>query len=159
MDKGNKFLRLGISVLVCQLAGAIGALFTSSAIPTWYATLQKPGFSPPNWIFAPVWTLLYLLMGVSLYLVWNNGLAEEKTKKALFVFALQLVLNIAWSFLFFGLHSPALALAGIIVLWLAILLTMIKFYAVSKTAACILLPYLLWVSFATILNFSVLILN
>ena len=155
----RKALKLIISILVCQGAGIIGSLFTSPAISGWYVGIQKPSFNPPNWVFAPVWTLLFLLMGISVYLVWNRGLGSKKTKTAILFFALQLTLNIFWSILFFGLQSPLYAFIEIIMLWLAILLTVISFYKISKTAAYFLLPYILWVSFALILNFSILILN
>jgi len=148
-----------VSVLICQGVGAVGSIFTSPAISTWYAILQKPSFNPPNWIFAPVWTILFLLMGISLYLIWSKGWADKRVKIALFIFGIQLVLNILWSFLFFGLQSPLYAFIGIIILWLAILLTIISFYRISKPAAYLLLPYILWVSFASILNFSIMILN
>jgi len=155
----SKILKLIISVLVCQGAGIVGSLFTTSAISTWYVTIQKPSFNPPNWIFAPVWTLLFLLMGISLYLVWSKGLKDKKIKTALFIFGIQLVLNIFWSFLFFGLQSPLYAFIEIIIFWLAISLTIISSYKISKLAAYLLLPYILWVSFASVLNFSILILN
>jgi len=148
-----------VSVLICQGVGAVGSIFTSPAISTWYAILQKPSFNPPNWIFAPVWTILFLLMGISLYLIWSKGWADKRVKIALFIFGIQLVLNILWSFLFFGLQSPLYAFIEIIILWLAILLTIISFYRISKPAAYLLLPYILWVSFASILNFSIMILN
>jgi len=153
MSKKIKILKLVVSILVCQLAGIVGSLFTSPAISTWYTQLQKPSFNPPNWIFAPVWTLLFLLMGISFYLVWNKGLEDKKAKVALFIFAFQLVLNIFWSFLFFGLRFPLCAFIEIIILWLAILITIISFYRISKTAGLLLLPYIFWVSFAAILNF------
>ncbi len=159
MQKGNKILKLVVSILVCQAAGLVGSLFTSPAISSWYATIQKPSFNPPNWVFAPAWTLLFLLMGISLYLVWSKNWQDQEKKKALFVFAFQLLLNILWSILFFGLQSPLYAFIEIIILWLAILFTIISFYKISKPAAYLLLPYILWVSFASILNFSILILN
>ena len=159
MSKGIKILRLVVSVLVCQAAGVVGSLFTSPSIPTWYASLQKPNFNPPNWIFAPVWTILFLLMGISLYLVWSKGLRIKKVKTAVFIFAIQLILNMLWSFLFFGLQSPLYAFIEIVILWLAILLTITSFYKISKIAGYLLLPYILWVSFAAVLNFSILILN
>jgi tryptophan-rich sensory protein len=154
-----KVSKLIISILICQLAGILGSFFTAPAITTWYATINKPAFNPPNWIFAPVWTLLFLLMGISLYLIWEKGLENEKVKKAIFYFAIQLLLNIGWSFLFFGLRSPLAGFLEIIILWLAILMTIIKFYRISKPAGLLLLPYILWVSFAAFLNFSVWQLN
>ena len=155
----NKILKLVVSILVCQGAGVVGSLFTSPAIASWYATLEKPSFNPPNWIFAPVWTLLFLLMGIALYFVWNSEIESNKKRIAILIFAVQLVLNIFWSILFFGLQSPLYAFIEIIILWLAILLTIISFYKISKPAAELLLPYILWVSFAAVLNFSILILN
>ena len=159
MGKGSKILKLVVSILVCQGAGAVGSLFTSPAISGWYATLQKPSFNPPNWVFAPVWTTLFLLMGIALYLVWISGAESKKKRTAILIFAVQLILNIFWSVLFFGLQSPLYAFIEIIILWLAILITIISFYKISKPAAYLLLPYILWVSFAAVLNFSILILN
>jgi len=153
----NKTLKLILSLVICQLAGLIGALFNSASINTWYLTINKPGFMPPGWAFAVVWSVLFVLMGVSLYLIWKEDI--KKTKQALTVFGIQLLLNILWSFFFFTLRSPLLGLIEIIVLWPAILLTIIKFYKISKTAAYLLIPYLLWVSFAIALNLSILILN
>jgi len=155
----SKILKLVVSVLICQGAGVVGSLFTSPAISGWYATIQKPSFNPPNWIFAPVWTLLFLLMGIALYLVWSSGKESKKKRTAILIFAVQLILNIFWSILFFGLQSPLYAFIEIIIFWLAILLTIITFYKISKPAAYLLLLYLLWVSFAAVLNFSILILN
>ena len=159
MGKGIKIFKLAVSILVCQGAGIIGSFFTLPAISTWYTTLLKPSFNPPNWIFAPVWTLLFLLMGISLYLIWNRGLRDKETKKAIFIFGVQLILNMIWSVLFFGLQSPLYAFIEIIILWFAILLTIISFYKIFKAAAYLLLPYILWVTFASALNFSILILN
>jgi benzodiazapine receptor len=147
----KKIFKLIFSILICQLAGFLGSLATTPAIPDWYAKLNKPSFNPPNWIFAPVWTTLFLLMGIALFLILN----QKKNKKAKTIFFIQLILNTLWSFLFFGLHSPLLAFLEIIILWTAILLTMIQFYKLQKWAGILLLPYLLWVSFAAILNFSI----
>ena len=159
MSKGSKILKLIISILICQGAGAIGSLFTSPAISTWYAIIQKPSFNPPNWIFAPVWILLFLLMGLSLYLIWSKGFKYKGTKIAIFVFFVQLILNVLWSILFFALQSPLYAFIEIIILWFMILLTIISFYRVSKITIYLLLPYIIWVSFALVLNFSILIIN
>lgn len=155
----NKPVKLIASILICEAVGLISVPFTIASIPTWYSTLNKPSFSPPNWIFGPAWTTLYFMMGVSAYLVWVKGLKNKKVRTALAYFLIQLVFNFFWSFLFFGLHSPLLALVDIFLLWLAIVLTMIKFYQISKPASYLLLPYLLWVSFATLLNLSIVILN
>lgn len=145
-------------ILVCEAAGFIGSFVTFPSIQGWYQTLNKPGFNPPNWLFGPVWTLLYVFMGIALYLVWKEGLTQ-KTKTAMIIFTVQLGLNILWSYLFFYFKSPGLAFVEIIVLWFAIFLTIVKFYAISKPAGLILVPYLAWVSFASILNFFVFELN
>jgi tryptophan-rich sensory protein len=155
----NEILKLFISIIICQLAGVIGSVFTTPAIPTWYAALVKPSFTPPNWVFAPVWTSLYLLMGVSAFLVWRRGIENPKVNLALRFFIIQLVLNSLWSVLFFGLKSPLLGFIEIIILWVFILLTILYFFRVSKIAGILLLPYILWVSFAAVLNFSLWRLN
>lgn len=152
-----KILKLIASIAVSFLAGAIGSIFTFKAIPTWYATLEKPSFNPPNWLFGPAWTILYLLMGIALYLVWQRQ--QEHKKLAYILFFIQLVLNALWSIIFFGAHNLGLALVEIIFLWLAILWTIIAFSKISKTAGYLLVPYLVWVSFAAILNFFVFRLN
>ena len=157
--KYNNLFKLLLSIIICEAAGFVGAIFTSPAINLWYVDLRKPGFNPPNWIFAPVWTILFVLMGVSLYLIWKKGLKAKENKPAVYVFLVQLILNIFWSVLFFGLHSPVAGFVEIIFLWLAILWTIIKFYKISKASAYLLVPYILWVSFAGILNLSILILN
>ena len=146
-------------VVISELAGIIGSVFTMSAIPSWYATLVKPALNPPGWVFGPVWTLLYLLMGVAAWLVWKQGWKKFEVKVALGFFAGQLVLNAAWSIIFFGGHNPTVSLLEILALWLAILGTIIAFGRVSKPAAWLLVPYLLWVSFATYLNFAIWMLN
>lgn len=153
------FFKLIISVVGCELVGLLGTLFTISSILTWYASLNKPSFSPPNWIFGPVWTLLYFLMGVSFYLIWKKDFKKKKVKIASMFFASQLALNFLWSPVFFGLRAPLLALIIIIILWVLIFLTIKKFYFLSKWAAYLLVPYLLWVTFATILNASIVVLN
>jgi len=152
-------LKLIVSVIACLAAGAIGSIFTRSAIPTWYATLAKPSFSPPDWLFAPVWTSLYILMGVAAFLVWRKGLENKQVRIALIVFLVQLILNALWSIAFFGLQCPLCGLTIISVLWLAILATTILFYRVSRVASVLLWPYLLWVSFASVLNGSIWLLN
>ena len=150
-------VRLIISIGICLAVGAIAGVFTSQSIPTWYASLAKPGFNPPNWLFGPVWTLLYILMGVSLYLVWQQ--ARSMASLAIIVFIAQLALNFAWSFIFFKLQSPVGALVDIISLWLFIVVAIILFYPLSKTASWLLVPYLAWVSFATALNAAIVRLN
>lgn len=141
------------------LAGFIGSIFTFEAIPTWYAELTKPSFNPPNWLFGPVWTTLYIMMGISLYLVWTRDGGKRLKRAALWFFFFQVFLNTLWSILFFGLKSPILAFIEIIMLWLSIGMTIILFQKFSRLAAQLLLPYLLWVSFATILNGSIMLLN
>lgn len=155
----NKFLKFIAAILICEGVGFISTPFTIAAIPTWYATLHKPFFSPPNWVFAPVWTCLYFLMGVAAYLVWKKGLKKKEVKEALKFFLIQLVLNFAWSLFFFGLHAPLLAFIEIVILWLAIFVTIKKFHPLVPFAAYLLVPYLFWVSFAAILNLSIFILN
>ncbi|MBN2043364.1 MAG: tryptophan-rich sensory protein [Candidatus Aenigmarchaeota archaeon] len=153
------FVRLVVSVVICELAGIIGSFFTMPSIPTWYASINKPEFIPPNWVFAPVWTTLFLLMGISLYMIWDKGLNKKENKTALYVFGVQLVLNIIWSALFFGLQNPLAAFIEIIVLWVAILASIIFFYRISKWSGIIMIPYILWVSFAAFLTYSVWVLN
>lgn len=152
-------LRLIISIVVCQLAGIIGSIFTISSIPNWYAGLQKPSFTPPGWLFGPVWVILYLLMGIAAYAVWKSGLSNWQVRHALFIFAVQLVLNLTWSVLFFGLHSIVAGLVDIVLLWIAIIFTMMAFFKLSTTAGVLIVPYFLWVSYALILNLSLWLLN
>ena len=154
----SEILKLIASVILCQLAGFLGSLFTTPAIPTWYATLKKPFFTPPNWIFGPVWISLFILMGISLFYVWRRP-DHPEFKKALIFFFVQLILNVLWSLAFFGLRLPLLGLVDIILLWIAILLTLQTFLKVSKFAGVLLIPYLLWVSFAALLNFTLWIQN
>lgn len=157
INKGDIW-KLAVSLILCQLAGVLGSLFTTPAIPTWYQTLNKPSFTPPNWIFSPVWISLFILMGISLFLVWRKQ-GQPSVRAALFFFSIQLILNVLWSIAFFGLRSPLLGLIDILLLWMAILLTVLTFFKVSKWAGLFLLPYLLWVSFAAVLNFSLWTLN
>lgn len=153
------FHKLIISVIGCELVGILGTPFTSTAIPNWYAFLNKPFFAPPNWIFGPVWTVLYFLMGISFYLIWKQGWKKKNNKVAAKFFLAQLALNFIWSPIFFGLRNPLLGLIIIIALLILILLTIKKFFSISKTASYVLLPYLLWVSFATLLNAAIVALN
>lgn len=153
------FLKLLFCIAASQAAGFIGAIFTMPAIDSWYKTLARPEFAPPNWVFAPVWTTLYILMGVAAFLVWQKGLERKEVKVALTIFAIQLILNTLWSIIFFGLQSPGWAFVEVIFLWVAILATIIAFAKVSKLAAWLLAPYILWVSFAAYLNFMIFWLN
>lgn len=150
--------RLLLSIVVCQLAGIIGSLFTMPAIPAWYATLSKPAFTPSGMVIGTVWLVLYTLMGISLYLVWQKGV-NRKTMPAIYAFGIQLALNALWSILFFGLRSPLYGLIGIVALWFAILVTINMFRKISKQAAWLLVPYITWVTFAAFLNWSVFMLN
>lgn len=152
-------IKLFLSVIVCLSAGFIGSLFTRSSLGTWYAQLKKPSFSAPSWVFAPAWTILYILMGVAAYLIWKKGLDIKKVRIALCVFILQLVLNTAWSPVFFGMRSPLAGLVIIILLWFAIVATMILFFRISRPAAVLLIPYIAWVSFALTLNAAIVRLN
>ena len=151
--------KLVLCVVACLAAGAIGSVFTQQAIPTWYATLAKPAFNPPNWVFMPVWTLLYILMGVAAFLVWRKGLENRQVRIALIFFLVQLILNASWSVFFFGLQSPLYGLIVIVVLWVAILFTSLSFYRIYRPAGILLWPYLLWVTFAAVLNESIWLLN
>ena len=175
-------LKLFGSIIICEMAGIVGSVFTIPQINSWYANLNKPSFNPPSWIFGPVWTTLFVLMGISLYLVWfkkwhvKNELNIKRKKpwntlsqkffsgswqkaNIISIFAVQLVLNVLWSFIFFGSHLPGLAFFELIMLWFAILFAIINFHRVSKAAAMLLIPYILWVSFAGILNLSIFLLN
>ncbi|MBP7842901.1 tryptophan-rich sensory protein [Candidatus Woesebacteria bacterium] len=151
--------KLIASVVGCELVGLLGTPFTISAIPTWYATLNKPFFAPPNWLFGPVWTLLYFMMGVSFFLIWKQGLQKKKIKTASMYFLAQLALNFIWSPIFFGFRAPLFALVVIVAMWAMIVMTMKKFYPLSRFAFYLLVPYLLWVSFATLLNAAIVLLN
>lgn len=157
--KINNTFKLIIAIVVSELAGIIGSVFTTPSIQTWYATLARPALNPPAWVFGPVWTTLFALMGISAFLIWKKGLDRKDVKVALGIFIGQLILNTLWSIIFFGLHSPAGAFTEIIFLWLAILATIVAFAKISRPAAWLLVPYILWVSFAGYLNFSIWQLN
>ena len=160
MKKNKKnVVRFAIALLIPLLAGAIGSIFTSLSVDTWYTGLEKPFLNPPSWVFGPVWTTLYILMGIALFLVWKKGLSSKGVKPALYVFAMQMVLSVTWSIFFFGMQSPGLALINIALLWFYIFWTIIMFRRVSKIASYLLIPYILWVSFASYLNYSIFILN
>jgi len=157
--KPDKVFRLAAAVLVCELAGVVGSFFAMAAISTWYASLNKPWFAPPNWLFGPAWVALYAMMGAALYIVWERAGRSKRGFVPLMAFVVQLALNTLWSILFFGLRSPAAAFAEIVVLWAAIAYTILKFKEIDKRAAYLLLPYIVWVSFAAVLNYYVWILN
>lgn len=157
--KAQNSIKLIISIFICELAGIIGSFFTASSIQTWYAGLQRPMLNPPNWVFGPVWTILFALMGIAAFLLYKKGIQHRRIKIALGIFSVQLVLNTLWSILFFGMKSPGVALVEIIFLWATIAATIIAFYKISRLAAYLLVPYILWVSFAVYLNYSIWILN
>lgn len=140
-------------------AGLLGSLFTQTGVDSWYANLIKPEFNPPNWVFGPVWTILYILMGISLYLIWDKGLKKKELRFAFGIFILQLLFNAWWSILFFGLQNPKMAFCEIVFLWFLIVFVIYLFSNIRKLAAWLLVPYLLWVSFATVLNYSIWVLN
>jgi translocator protein len=153
MAKWNPWLVLMLFVAICLAVSGLGAIFTADSVRNWYPSLDKPKWNPPSWIFGPVWTVLYLMMAVAAWLVWRKGELSD-IKIPLGLFAFQLILNAAWSPLFFGLKNPLAGLLDIIPLWLAILATMASFWRISSTAGVLLIPYWLWVGFATALNFT-----
>lgn len=158
-NRGKPYTKIAIAVAVCLLVGALSSFATQSSVDTWYVGLNKPAFNPPNWVFAPVWTLLYVLMGVSAGLVWARGFHHKWVKTALYFFGFQLLYNATWSMVFFGLRRPLAAFVILVVLFVLILLTYRQFRVVSRTAAYLLIPYLLWVVFAGVLNFEIVRLN
>ncbi|MHB8085393.1 MAG: TspO/MBR family protein [Dehalococcoidia bacterium] len=145
-------VKLVVSIVACEGAGGIGAIFTKSAIPSWYKSLKKPSFTPPNRVFGPVWITLYLLMGIAVFLIWREGLSQQGVTVAFVIFWVQLVLNIFWSVIFFGLKSLLGGMVVIFILWIAILANIILFFGVSSKAGGLLIPYLVWVSIAANLN-------
>jgi benzodiazapine receptor len=156
--KKSNIIKLIVSIILPLSIGAIAGIFTSDAIPGWYETLKQPSFNPPNWVFGPVWTTLYFLMGISLFLIWKQS-PNKKRNRAILVFMIQLVLNFCWSFLFFYFHQLGLAFMEIILLWLSIFLMILLFYRLRPLAAYINIPYILWVTFATMLNAAYYFLN
>ncbi len=156
--KNKRTITYIVFILVCQMAGIIGSLFTAPAVKGWYTTINKSPLNPPSWVFAPVWTTLFVMMGISVSIIWLSEKNEGRSK-ALKVFFVQLLLNTLWSIIFFGLKNPPLAFIEIIVLWFAILYTIILFRKIDRKASYLLIPYILWVSFASVLNLSIAILN
>lgn len=147
----NEWIALILFLVACFAVAGLGSFATNPEIPTWYAKLKKPAWTPPNWLFGPVWTTLYAAMAVAAWLVWKR----EGWQAALTLFAIQLVLNLAWSFIFFRFHNPGWAFAEIVLLWIAIAATAISFAPVSKVSAALLVPYLVWVTYAAALNLSI----
>lgn len=157
--RGSGIWKLLLSILIAQAAGGLGSIATSRSLRDWYPALQKPSFNPPNWVFGPVWTILFTLMGIAAFLVWQKGADKPEVKRALTIYGVQLGLNTLWSIVFFGLKSPLYGLIDIALLLAAILATIIAFFAASIPAALLLIPYFLWVSFASILNYYIWQLN
>lgn len=150
--------KLLISILLPIALGAIAGMFTSQSVPEWYATLNRPSFNPPNWIFGPVWTTLYIIMGISLFLIWKQDVSKKRNF-AILIFMIQLILNFGWSFIFFYFNMIGIALLEIVLLWFSIITMLVLFYKIKPIASYINIPYLLWVTFATVLNASYYLLN
>lgn len=158
MSERTRWIGLVLFVLICLGAGGLGAVATTPEIDGWYRTVAKPEWNPPDWVFGPVWTTLFVLMGISAWLVWKPA-GFKYAATPLSLFALQLILNVAWSWIFFGLHQIGWAAVEIVILWMAILATTIAFFRRSKSAGWLLVPYLSWVTFASLLNFTIWRLN
>ncbi len=154
----KNWVKLVISLLLPQLVALGGVMFTKTGEGSWYQTIQKPSWNPPGWLFGPVWTTLYILMGISFYLIWKSSVPKEK-KGAVSLWLMQLVLNFFWTFIFFNQQQIGWALVAIICLWLLILMTIFAFGKINRTAAWLLVPYISWVSFAAMLNYSIWMLN
>ena len=155
----NSVIKLVVCILASFAAAGIGSLFTFKAIPHWYAGLKKPPFTPPNWAFGPIWTILYILMAISVFLVWQKGLSNNGVLLAFILFWSQLTFNVLWSIVFFGMKYKGGGVATIIVLWLLILATIITSFRISAWAGVLLVPYIIWVSIASYLNIGVWLLN
>ena len=158
MEK-NELYRLILSIIICQMAGVIGSIFTAGSVTSWYPTLVKPSFSPPGFYIGLIWIVLFTLMGISLFLIWRDTPSNLAARIALYFFAAQLIVNVLWSVAFFGMRSPISGLVVIAFLWVLILITIIKFWPINRTAALLLIPYIVWVSIAAYLNFSLWRLN
>jgi benzodiazapine receptor len=154
----NKYLKLALCIFIPLIIGAVSGIATASSVDTWFLTLNKPNFNPPNYLFAPVWTTLYILMGISLYLILQSANSKLRTN-AITLFCIQLFLNFWWSFIFFKFQLVGIAFVEISLIWLSIITMIYSFKKINKTAAYLQLPYLLWVSFATLLNGSIWYLN
>lgn len=155
----SDYRKLAISIVIPLVVGWVGSIPVRSSVSTWYAELEKPAFNPPNAVFGPVWTVLYLLMGISLFIVWRSSAAGRHSRSGVGLFAVQLVLNALWSFAFFGMRSPGAGAIVIIALWIMIAATLLAFLRVSRFAGALLVPYMGWVSFAAVLNLSIYLLN
>jgi tryptophan-rich sensory protein len=150
----HPYIGLAIWLGLCLAVMVTGSLFTTPAIPGWYAALKKPAWKPPSWLFGPVWFILYIMMALAAWLVWREG-ALGHYHWPLIWFMIQLTLNLAWSYIFFNLHRPGVALGEIVMLWLAILATLVFFWPISRPAGLLMFPYLVWTTYAAILNFSI----
>lgn len=155
----SNWLKLVLSIIITEGVGGIGSVFTTQAIPTWYASLNKPPITPPNWFFAPIWITLFFLMGIALFLVWRSSEPISERKLPIALFFVQLALNALWSVIFFGLHDILFGVVEIVFLWYFIVATIIEFRPVSRVSAYLLFPYLAWVTIATLLNVSILWIN
>ena len=156
--KANQIIKGVASLLLPLTVGGIAGIFTAEAIPGWYASLNQPSFNPPNWVFGPVWTMLYIILGFSLFLIWKLPSGKERNQ-AILIFMMQLLLNFGWSFFFFYFKMIGLALIDIVALWIMIIVMLVQFYKLKPVAAYINIPYLLWVTFATVLNVAYFFLN
>ncbi len=150
----RSWLEFGMAIVLAEGAGLLGSVFSFSAIPTWYTTLVRPAIAPPNWVFGPVWTTLFAMMGIAACLVWQQRKRRKDVRRALFLFALQFVLNVLWSAIFFGMQNIGMAFGEVLLLWVAIAATIFAFAKISRPAAWLMVPYLLWVSFAAVLNYT-----
>jgi benzodiazapine receptor len=157
--KRVEIVKLVISLILCQLAGIMGSISTKPAISSWYVALKKPFFTPPAWVFTPVWIVLYILMGFAAFLIWRTGWQQRQSQSALILFGIQLILSALWSFMFFGLRSPLAGFIEISILSVAVLLTIQSFLRISRIAGFLLIPYFLWVAMASGLNLSIWVLN
>ncbi|MBI4599489.1 tryptophan-rich sensory protein [Candidatus Uhrbacteria bacterium] len=155
----NTRIKLALSIIVPNAVGFFSSFAVSGALVEWYPSLIKPWFMPPNWLFAPVWVILYTLMGCAVFFIWREDIQKRLAAYALSAFVVQLALNGAWSMLFFGYHAIALALVDILLLWVSIIIMAVLFWRIKRTAAFLLAPYIIWVSFAVVLNWSILALN
>ncbi len=158
-EKASQFIALIICLLLPQLAGGLGAIATAESVNTWYAEINKPFFTPPGFVFPIVWPLLYFMMGLASWFIWKQRNSHPLGRRALWIYGIHLVLNTLWSFLFFGLQNPGLAFAEIILLWLVIVVTMLYFFKIRRLAGYLFVPYLAWVSFATVLNGTIWLMN
>lgn len=158
-DRFRAALQIVLFIFLCQLAGAVGAWTTATGASAWYQSLEKPAFTPPDWLFSPVWITLYTLMGVAAYLVWRRRWERYQVKSALGLFILQLLLNAAWTPVFFGAEAIRAAAVVIVLLWCVLLVTVWRFFTVSIAAGLLLVPYLLWVTYAAVLNIALWVLN